>query len=357
MSEYCATELSDIDEDDAWVSKRVIASPITTAQAIKKLLTFDPEIHKWTNTLDKPKAGDIIIFYSRDESEIGSANFYFKSLYLLYLFKTEDWKYDGHTWRDGGHRERPQSDPKVVNFYYYGRNGKQKNNEFKKNVYFLIGTNLPALIVYSGIKFYISLIKLKYHNVFFLKIGDESTYRAAAHGSSKDPDRVYESTKKSVLNNLKNELRFKNPHVVYKQNSGKARDLKQLQNAKYYVNMNKRIHLDEIAALHLIHTDLKFVQKIETAPDLMVLAYDEELVQEMNAMLHTFNGTVMETYDTTFNVENFFMSVFLIKHHLLKTEPVVPVVYMFHDRQLESTHSYLLSTVKKVYFIYSNLKN
>lgn len=153
------------------------------------------------------------------------------------------------------------------------------------------------------------------------------------------------------MNKLKNELRFKNPHIVYKDNSTSVRNLKQLQNAKHFVNKNKRIHLDEIAALHIIHTDLKFVKKIETAPDLSVIAYDDELVQELNDMMSVYDGTVLVAYDTTFNVGDFFLSVLLVKHHLLKSEPVVPVIYMFHDRKFETTHSDFFSLAKKVIFL------
>ena len=127
-----------------------------------------------------------------------------------------------------------------------------------------------------------------------------------------------------------------------------VRNLKQLQNAKHYVNKNKRIHLDEIAALHIIHTDLKFVKTIVTAPDLSVIAYDDDLVQELNDMMTVNDGASLASYDTTFNVGDFFLSVLLIKHHLLKSEPVVPVLYMFHDRKFESTHLDFFSLAKKV---------
>ena len=151
------------------------------------------------------------------------------------------------------------------------------------------------------------------------------------------------------MSNLRNELRFNNPHIVYKENASKVRNLKQLQNAKYYVNQNKRIHLDEIAALHVIHTDLKFVKKIETAPDLLVIAYEDDLVQELNDMMSVYDGSVMISYDTTFNVGDFFLSVLLVKHHLLKSEPVVPAIYMFHDRKQETTHLDFFAIAKKVF--------
>lgn len=181
-------------------------------------------------------------------------------------------------------------------------------------------------------------------------IGDESTYQASCHGLSQDPDKIFEHTKKSTMKSITNDLRFNNPHIVYKQNAGKVRNLKQLQNAKYYLNLNKRIHLDDIAAVHLIHTDLKFVKNIETAPDLIIIAYDDELVEEINNMMAVYNGTVMATYDTTFNVGDFYLSVLLVKHHLLKSEPVVPLVYMFHDRKLETTHKDFFTVVKKVFY-------
>lgn len=57
------------EEDVARASIKQIC--ISAAEAYDKLTNFDPDVDKWTNHLDRPKAGELIFFYSTQENELG----------------------------------------------------------------------------------------------------------------------------------------------------------------------------------------------------------------------------------------------------------------------------------------------
>ena len=128
-------------------------------------------------------------------------------------------------------------------------------------------------------------------------IGNHEVYQPSSHGNSKNDNRIFEPAKKSITEKLKAEVRYVNPNIVYKENQHVARNLKQLQNIKYYANRNRRVHMDEICATQLLFKDLNFIHSITTAPDLIVTAYDESLVDEINSMIATASKPVMCTYD------------------------------------------------------------
>jgi hypothetical protein len=147
---------------------------------------------------------------------------------------------------------------------------------------------------------------------------------------------------------LKNTTRFENPHIVYKKNQNIARNLKQVQNLKTLINRNERIGYDEILNVHIMHRQTKFIKAITTIPDLLITAYDPVLLEEINKMLKVYNGKVLFSYDTTFNLGDFYLSVLLCQHALLKNDPMIPIMYLFHDRKLESEHAHFFQIVKDV---------
>ena len=127
---------------------------ISAEEAYSKLSNFDPSVDKWTNSLDKPTGGEMLIFYSTDRKELGN-HIYFIAYYwnfIVFDFHIDDWASDGYTWLNNGHRYQPSSSKnQVLNCYYVGRNGEAKNLAFRKNVYLLPNTKTPALVLYTGL--------------------------------------------------------------------------------------------------------------------------------------------------------------------------------------------------------------
>lgn len=119
---------------------------------------------------------------------------------------------------------------------------------------------------------------------FFFK-GDEKVYRPSCHGNSKNRENPFEPTPRSVLEQLRNDLKFQNPNIVYKSDKqSSVRNLKQLQNMKYNLNKSKRARLNEICTTQTSFRQLDFVESITAAPDLIVIAYDKKLVEETNRL-------------------------------------------------------------------------
>jgi hypothetical protein len=87
---------------------------------------------------------------------------------------------------------------------------------------------------------------------------------------------------------------------------------------------------------------------IHVAPDFLAIGFDQELLDEMNNMLETHKTHCMFSYDTKFELGDFFLSVFVGKHMLLSKEPMVPIFYMFHDRKLQDNHETMMRFIKKV---------
>jgi hypothetical protein len=130
---------------------------------------------------------------------------------------TDDWKCDGYRWRDSGHRK--QSDGAVDSIYYRIKCADGVKSTFTKHVYWLVGNDTVKIVHYKG---------------------DESVYKESAHGNARNPNKIFEPAKPSSKQKLINELKYKDAHVVYKNNEQLARNLKQCQNIKQELNAQKR---------------------------------------------------------------------------------------------------------------------
>ena len=53
-------------------------------------------------------------------------------------------------------------------------------------------------------------------------------------------------------------------------------------------------------------------------------------------------GAQLLSYDTTFQLGDFYVSVLSFKHVLFKENPVIPVAFMFHERKFQTVHEHFL---------------
>ena len=171
------------------------------------------------------------------------------------------------------------------------------------------------------------------------------------HGNSKGSGKDFYRTKPSNLKKIKKAVEFQDAHVVYKDNQTIARNLKQCQNVKHYVNNEKRITYDEIYNCHLIHNELNVIKLITTAPYLIVIAVDDLLLREIKTMVEVSHENVLFSYDTTFNVGDFFVSPLLCRHSMFKSEAPIPVAFLYHDSKCEEVHLQLFNFIEKVLVI------
>jgi len=64
------------------------------------------------------------------------------------------------------------------------------------------------------------------------------------------------------------------------------------------------------------------------------------MLQHLNSLLSTrsLTHTQLLSYDTTFNVGDFYISVLLFRAVCFHEKPVMPALFMLHERKLRSTH-------------------
>ena len=78
---------------------------------------------------------------------------------------------------------------------------------------------------------------------------------------------------------------------------------------------------------------------IQTHPDLVCVCGHKSLFDEMDRVLLVDSpGAQLLSYDTTFQVGDFYVSILSFKHVLFKENPVIPVAFMFHERKFQVVH-------------------
>ena len=88
---------------------------------------------------------------------------------------------------------------------------------------------------------------------------------------------------------------------------------------------------------------------IQTYPDLSVVAGRNEILSEMNKLLQVGGKTKGQllSYDTTFNFGDFYISVLLFRATCFVENPVIPAMFLVHERKLKSTHKIFVDILKE----------
>lgn len=127
------------------------------------------------------------------------------------------------------------------------------------------------------------------------------------------------------------------------------RNLKQVQNTVYAQRCNQRISRDEIFSLHELAYQLPgFIRHITTFPDLLVYAGMTDIVDLACSNLEEsvkFAHPQMISYDTTFQMGDFYVSVLALRNTALVSDPVYPVGFMLHERKFMQHHEKFLTEI------------
>lgn len=184
-------------------------------------------------------------------------------------------------------------------------------------------------------------------------IGDESIYVPRPHGNQKSTAvRNFASTMPSVLSKIKEQSAYKKPQEVYRsmvlenkvhgkyQGVLNPRNAEQVRNVQRQVNKTKKLTHDEIYnTLQLaFHLD-DYVHQLTIYPDLQCFVANKELLMELNKNLQVKSNEVpLLSYDTTFLIGDFYVSVLVFKHVWFECSPTIPVAFYIHDRKSEEIH-------------------
>lgn len=128
------------------------------------------------------------------------------------------------------------------------------------------------------------------------------------------------------------------------------RNVKQIQNAQAQKRQKSRLSHDALYNLHEIAYDLNgFVHKIETYPNLTVICGLKHLTDQLNNLIQLKSDIpILLSYDTTFQLGDFYISPFLFQHVLFTASPVIPAGFLLHERKFQDVHEKFLRYISEM---------
>ena len=86
-----------------------------------------------------------------------------------------------------------------------------------------------------------------------------------------------------------------------------------------------------------------FVAKLTTYPDLIVICGMPCMMQELDSVLISASKSpLLLSYDTTFQLGDFYLSPLLFCHTLFVGNPVMPAMFLIHERKFQKVHEELV---------------
>ena len=109
------------------------------------------------------------------------------------------------------------------------------------------------------------------------------------------------------------------------------------------MNQQRRISQDALYNLHELAYDLPdFVWSIQTYPDLVSVCGQKEILDQLDRLLVLESPlSQLLSYDTTFKLGDFYVSCLLFRHNLFRESPVIPALFLIHERKFQSVHEKL----------------
>jgi MULE transposase domain len=105
-----------------------------------------------------------------------------------------------------------------------------------------------------------------------------------------------------------------------------------------------KVWKDEFLALHeLAYTIPGFTWFISTYPDTVVACGCAFFIDLLRS-----GAVILLSYDTTFNLGNFYVSVLMAQVGAFSERPSFPIAFLVHDRKFEETHKTFFEQLKKV---------
>ena len=105
---------------------------------------------------------------------------------------------------------------------------------------------------------------------------------------------------------------------------------------------------DSLYNLHMLAYEIGgFVRKITTFPDLEVVFGMEEILQDMERELQWHEPGQLMSYDTTFQLGNFYLSFVIYRAMIFREEPCIPALFLLHERKFSATHCTFFNELKK----------
>ena len=236
-----------------------------------------------------------------------------------------------------GLKSIPAHEPAVKKYYFLTQKPKGKSSDLVRIAFFLPNNDKLVLIQY---------------------LGDEEKAVSFPHGNGKT-SKPYIRTYPSTISDIKSEDPAQLPSASYKkaiskpdyppslQPVYKPRNSRQIHNHRALERQKFRISHDALYNVHEIAYDLKgYVAKIITYPDLVLICGLTVIEEELKRLLTTKAASFpLFSYDTTFQLGDFYVSAFLFRHTLFTEAPVIPAFFLIHERKEFSAHEGLMKHI------------
>ena len=109
---------------------------------------------------------------------------------------------------------------------------------------------------------------------------------------------------------------------------------KQIKNLQAKERQSVHLTHDALYNVHELAYDLDdFVYKIITFPDLIICSL-KVILQELDHVISAATtAPILLSYDTTFQLGDFYVSPLLFRHIVSNESPVIPAAFMLHERK------------------------
>ena len=161
----------------------------------------------------------------------------------------------------------------------------------------------------------------------------------------------------SILRELQQAVQ--SPSIVYKKQVSSSlcplehqpvlipRNSKQVSNMQALQRQKIRLSHDALYNVHELTYDIPdFVHKIVTYPDLLIVCGIKKVIRGCNRLLTIqLSSPQLLSYDTTFQLGDFYVSPLLFRNNLFQNSPVMPAMFAIHERKLKVTHDEMMRIV------------
>ena len=154
---------------------------------------------------------------------------------------------------------------------------------------------------------------------------------------------------------------YKDPSVHYKEKvcsstvpatheaTLKPRNSRQVKNAQAQARKGRRYTQDDLFNLVELTYDIQdYTHRMFLVPELGVVLGHRAMLQEFRAVLCTKGQQPqLVSYDTTYNLSDFYVSQLLFRHTLFEGTPVIPVAFLIHEKRTQFAHEVFMDFIAK----------
>ena len=290
-------------------------SILNSDSAIQMLKSEDLTLFKIWPPVD-PKAGDIFLC-SGDTHNL-------------------DFACDQMHWRSRGTHNLATKVP-IVKARYYKRKINNTIVDFGKSCYSIKREGkFLTLIHYSGTNYEVKKEQSHGNRRYDKSRAHVRTAPTSLLNMAKSTDKPSNIYKNMVLNDTPGEY----------ETVAKPKNLKQVQNQRYLDKKRNSYEYCEIANVIQINSELNsFVKDLQLLPNLAITVFNDLMIGELKK-LYSKDSNVLLSYDTTYNMGNFYLSTLLFKQNFFSNQPGIPVGFLIHHKRDCESHNVLFRRMR-----------